>query len=463
MEKKLNRTLSNNKTHPGKYEIYALIFMGGISNGLPGVLTWQALNLWLYQLGYSKTLIGTVFIASIPYNCKFLLSPIVELIKVPYLSDYYGRKRSWAITSQFFVMLSLIGIAFTTNKHSLYGTFFFCFLTSIFSTLNQIATVSHRIEFYDEQFKAFGISVGITGYRIGKLIGRAGCLYLIYFLSWQATYCIFSLTMLLSITAYSLRRDVDEKDPKQVFSPRRMSVILKNSPSFVKNNLFLSYSFASLYFPFLQFKKTFTNWSLLILFILTVNLGDDMILGWTDIFLTEIGFSKITIANVTKFFGLACSLSGGMIAASLCRRITLHRLLTFAILIHLLSHLLLIYLSKIGPIHGLLILIVALEYFSLGMKAALIATLISYLARKSTLQTGTQYAFFSSVKAIPLMFLTVSGGFIQEHTNWTIFFTLSAILTIPSIIILQKLASKFELYFPTDNVKEHLAVSLKAR
>jgi len=36
------------------FSVYTLIFFGGLSNGLPGVLTWQALNLWLFELGYSK-------------------------------------------------------------------------------------------------------------------------------------------------------------------------------------------------------------------------------------------------------------------------------------------------------------------------------------------------------------------------------------------------------------------------
>lgn len=448
--------------HQSKLEIYTLIFMGGISNGLPGVLTWQSLNLWLYQLGYSKTIIGTVFIASIPYNCKFLLSPVVEFIKIPYLSDYFGRKRSWALVSQFFVMLSLIGIAFATNGKTLSATIFFCFLTSIFSTLNQIATVSHRIEFFDDKYKAMGISVGITGYRIGKLIGRAGALYLIYFLSWEATYCLFSTILLLSMIAYSSRRDIDENVPQKTLVSRRINILLKPFPT-IKKFKFLSIAFVSLYYPFIQFKKTFENWRLILLFILTVNLGDDMILGWTDIFLTDIGFSKITIANTTKFFGLVCSLSGGIAAASMCRKYSMYRLLLVSISFHFLSHLLLIYLSQKGPQLELLVFIVALEYLSLGMKAALIATLTSYLARQSTTQTGTQYALFSSIKATPLLLLSIAGGFIQENTSWTIFYTMSALLTLPSIYILYKLSDKLELYFPTDNVKEHLAVSMKAR
>ena len=445
-----------------KLEVYSLIFMGGISNGLPGVLTWQSLNLWLYQLGYSKTIIGTVFIASIPYNCKFLLSPIIEFIKLPYLSHYFGRKRSWALVSQFCVMLSLIGIAFTTNEHSLSGTIFFCFLTATFSTLNQIATVSHRIEFFDNKYKTMGISIGITGYRVGKLIGRAGALYLIYFLSWQTTYCLFSSILILSMIAYSSRRDVDEKVPGKLLVPKRITVLLKPFPT-IKRFKFLSIAFVSVYYPFIQFKKTFENWKFILLFILTINLGDDMILGWTDIFLTDIGFSKVTIANTTKFFGLACSLSGGIIAASMCQKFSMYRMLILSIFLHFISHLLLIYLSKRGAQLNLLIFIVTLEYLSLGMKAALIATLISYLARQSTIQTGTQYALFSSIKAIPLLLLNISGGFIQESTNWTIFYSISALLTLPSVYILYKLSDKLELYFPTNNVQEHLAISIKAR
>ena len=458
VDQNLQATSSKNSS----FADLTLIFMGGLSNGLPGVLTWQTLNLWLYQLGFSKTLIATMFIASLPYNFKFILSPLVELISIPYLSAYYGRKRSWTIFSQFMTIISLLGIAHFTSLMNLKMTFLFCFFTSVFSTLNQIATVSHRIEFFDEKYSTTGISIGITGYRIGKLIGRAGALYLIGFTTWKTTYTLFAGLLILSILAYSSKRDLSQKEPKQLFHEKRMNLLTKNI-AFINSNSFLKFSFFSLYFPFIQFKKTFKNWKIYLLLLVSVNLGDDMILGWTDIFLLDLGFDKITIANITKFFGLICSLSGGMLAAVLSRRVAFHTLLNLSLFIHFLAHLSLALLSLYGPDRGLLILIVTLEYFSLGMKAALIATLISYMARRSTLQTGTQYAFFSSVKALPLTILTVSSGVLTDYLSWTQFFLLTSFLSVPALLVARMLTQELTMHFPTDNIKEHLAVSLKAR
>jgi PAT family beta-lactamase induction signal transducer AmpG len=415
-----------------------LFFLGGLSNGLPGVLTWQTLNIWLSQLGCSKSLIGLMFFSGLPYTFKFLLSPIVDHYHVPLIGRYFGKRCGWAISMQIIMLGSLLALSYVTHYGLLIYTAFFCFLTSLCSSINQIATVSHRIEVLDDEETPKGVAIGIVGYRVGKLIGRAGALYLISYLPWITIYQLLSLVLLLSIIMYSTTPEQQVVLSKSVYDPKLLKLLKKKHP-FIFNSTPLKHLFCTLVIPFIYFSKSNKEWIKIIALLLLINIGDDLILGMVDLFYAEIGFSWIQIANITKVFGLLCALAGGLTAATLAKRYnTLYGLL-FASTAHALSQIFLIILSLKGADNTLLIISVATEYFTSGMKAALVATLISNLCSRVH-HTGSQYAFFSSIKAIPLaLSSSLSGILIDSCQSWPLFFTLSFLLSLPSIAILYSL------------------------
>jgi PAT family beta-lactamase induction signal transducer AmpG len=411
-----------------------LFFLGGLSNGLPGVLTWQTLNIWLSQLGYSKSIIGLMFFTGLPYTFKFLLSPIVDHYRVPFLNKYFGKRCSWAISMQFSMLLSLMCLGAVTRQGSLPYTAFFCFLTSLCSSINQIATVAHRIEISNDLETPQNVTIGIMGYRVGKLIGRAGALYLMTYLPWKMIYQLLSLVLLLSIAVYSFTPEHSLIETKSVCHPKLLALLAKKHP-FVFKAPILKHLFCTLAIPFLYFSRSNKEWKKIIALLVLVNIGDDLVLGMIDIFYFELGFSQIQIANITKVFGLFCSVLGGLAAASCAHKYNTMRALGIAAIAHAFSQILLIILSLSSANTFFLIISVIAEYVTSGMKVALIAMLISNLCSRVH-HTGTQYAFFSSIKAIPLTLTSSMSGFLIDRTSWPLFFTISFLLSLPSIFII---------------------------
>ena len=434
----------NKKTKDTLFRKMTLVFLGGLSNGLPGVLTWQTLNIWLSQQGHSKTVIGLMFFAGMPYTFKFLFSPLVDRYSLPILTPFFGQRRSWAILMQTLMFVCLLAIGYGAGQYSLSYTAFFCFLTSLFSSLNQIATVAHRIEILNEQEAPHGVAIGIVGYRVGKLLGRAGALYLLSFLSWETIYYLLSSTLFLSLLFYAYQPFDDQIYQAPVRNDKLLlKFYQKKYPYLLSHNL-LKNLFSVLIVPFIYFKRRTPHWKPILSLLLLINIGDDLTIGMIDLFYLELGFSTIDIATITKVFGLICSLLGGFWAAQLAQRFSILRCLGWATILHALSLLILLALSLKGPHLKLLILSVTTEYFTSGMKAALLAMYISNLCSKVQ-HTGTHYAFFSSVKAIPLLISSSLSGWLIQSVSWPIFFSISFIVSIPGAICALSLKSQTEL------------------
>jgi PAT family beta-lactamase induction signal transducer AmpG len=109
-----------------------LFFLGGIATGLPGVLTWQTLNIWLSQLGYSKSMIGLIFLSGIPYNLKIPLAWIIDKKSIPFLSPILGHRRAWAVTLQALLAIFVLIIGLTTGHIHIIWTIGLCFFISLF-------------------------------------------------------------------------------------------------------------------------------------------------------------------------------------------------------------------------------------------------------------------------------------------------------------------------------------------
>lgn len=404
-----------------------LLFFGGLSHGLPGVLTWQTLNIWLSDLGFSKTVIGLFFFTGLPYSGKFLLSWIVDNYKAPFISKKYPARRGWAVVMQLIMGLAIILLGWLTPSYSLAISACLCFIISLSSALNQIATVSHRIEILEPAQSAIGVSIGIIGYRIGKLIGRAGSLYLLTFLPWFKIYPLLGLFLFLSAALYHFIVVDNEATGHDRYSLWDLPKSLWSIDSFFQR------SFTQ---PFIQFQQREKQWFLIILLLSVINLGDSLILGMIDLFYLEKGFTPLQIASLTKVLGLSFSIIGGAAATYRLQYRDLSGVLLESCAAHSLAHISLLSLCwASGSMEFLLGTTVVLEHFSGGMKATLLATWIGALCDRKR-YTGSQYALFSSIKAVPFVLGASFSGILIDKLSWDYFFILSFILSLPCLLLL---------------------------
>jgi len=79
----------------------------GFTSGLPYMLIFSTLSIWLRDVGIDLTIIGFFAWISLTYSLKFLWSPLVDRYSIPFLK-YFGSRKSWIILMQIFIVILTI-------------------------------------------------------------------------------------------------------------------------------------------------------------------------------------------------------------------------------------------------------------------------------------------------------------------------------------------------------------------
>lgn len=82
----------------------------------------------------------------------------------------------------------------------------------------------------------------------------------------------------------------------------------------------------------------------------------------------------------------------------------------------------------------LFIVVVSVENFISGMATTALVAYISALCNKS--YTATQYALLSSVMGASRDIFSSTSGVVAEFLGWKLFFIISALMSLPSLIII---------------------------
>ena len=140
----------------------------GFSSGLPILLIFSTLSVWLVKAGVSRSTVTLFSWAGFAYAFKYLWSPLVDNYKLPILKKF-GHRRSWLLLSQFLIIIALILTAFTDPKESLFFTALFITILAFFSATQDILIDAFRIESAPQSLQGPLSSMYIAGYRVAML------------------------------------------------------------------------------------------------------------------------------------------------------------------------------------------------------------------------------------------------------------------------------------------------------
>ena len=87
-----------------------ILLLGAIS-GFPWVIIGSSLSLWLKEEGLSRSTIGWAGLIFAVYAFNYLWAPLIDRIRIPWLTNKVGHRRGWIILMQMIILfLSLIHI-----------------------------------------------------------------------------------------------------------------------------------------------------------------------------------------------------------------------------------------------------------------------------------------------------------------------------------------------------------------
>ena len=193
-----------------KPPVINMLFLG-FSAGLPILLIFGTLSLWLREAGLERSAVTYFSWAALGYSFKFVWAPLIDKLPIPFLTRVMGKRRSWLLVSQLFVAGSIVTMAMSNPviDNGIYYMAIGAVLLGFSSATQDIVIDAYRIEAADQDTQALMSSNYVAGYRIGMIFAGAVALYLAEFFgssaqtylyqAWQNAYLFMALLMLVGI------------------------------------------------------------------------------------------------------------------------------------------------------------------------------------------------------------------------------------------------------------------------
>lgn len=399
------------------------ILILGFASGLPLALTTGTLAIRLTEAGVSNTAIGLFALAGTPYSYKFAWAPLMDRLPLPGLSSWLGRRRGWMVATQLALILAILGLGLTQPGLDPWPTALLALVTAFWSASQDIVIDAYRVEILEPRQYGAGAGVVVLGYRLGMLVSGAGALYLATFFDWEVTYALMAAAMAVGVIA-------------TLMSPEPAGVPLPVAATGDRLHAVTLWFREAVVAPFADFLRH-PAWFAILAFILLYKFGDAMAGLMSNPFYIKLGFTKVEIANVTKVFGMAATIIGGLLGGLVVGRLGMLRSLLVCGVLQMLSNLLFVLLALAGPDIAWLAVVVGVENLSGGMGTAAFVAYLSNLCNVA--YTATQYALLSSLAAVGRVFLAAPAGWLADRLDWPVFFVITTLAAVPGLVLLARL------------------------
>jgi PAT family beta-lactamase induction signal transducer AmpG len=384
----------------------------GFSSGLPLFILINLVPAWLRSEQVDLKAIGLFALIQMPFTWKFIWSPLMDRFVWPML----GRRRGWMLLTQLLLLLSVPMFPWFEPKFEIWSIASLAFAVAFFSASQDVVIDAFRREILNDQELGLGTSVHVNAYKIAGLIPGSLSLILADHLPWSSVFLITALFMLPGIFMTLL-----VSEPK----------LAGSAPKTLRE---------AVVEPFHEF-ITRAGWrsALLILaFIFLYKLGDSMATALATPFYLDMGFSKSEIGLIAKNAGLWPSVIGGLVGGLWMVRLGINRALWLFGAVQLLAIFGFALLAQAGHDRAVLALVIGFEALGVGLGTA---AFTAFIARTThPLYTATQFALFTSLAAVPRTFFNAATGFMVEKLGWMNFFLVCALLAIPGMLLLFKVA-----------------------
>ena len=390
-----------------------IILLMGFASGMPFLLTGSTLTYWMSRTDVDLTTIGMFALVGTPYAFKFAWAPLVDQLPLPVLDRWLGRRRSWMLLAQIGILVSVVLLGWSDPAHTPWFTAFAAVLVAFFSATQDIAVDAYRIEILRDEEQGAGSATTQLGYRIALWIVDAMSLLLPSLLPWPVVISLIALLIVIGMVT------VFYADEPKVERPTIQSTEAWVNQAVVR--------------PFVEF-LAYRGWFVILLFALLYKYGDALGGTMARPFFNQMGFSGPEIFGVTKSFGVAATIFGGLAGGILVARYGLFKSLLIAGILQAVTNLLFSWVALAG--HDIVVLTLAITADNFTGALGGVA-FIGYLSSLCTAgMAGTQYALLTSLMAFGRTTMSAGGGWLAAQMGWVEFWVATTLIAIPGLLLL---------------------------
>ena len=432
-----------------------ILLLGAIS-GFPWVLIGSSLSLWLKEDGLSRSTIGWAGLIFAVYAFNYMWAPLIDRLQIPYLTKKIGHRRGWIVLMQLSILICLAIWSLINPTENLALVISIGLIIAISSATQDITVDALRIEQIGEnesQSMAAGAAMAVVGWWSGYKLGGVIALFTAEYLEnigltdyWQMTFLILGVVVILmNIGLMFVHEPLSlDRSQKQNETDELIQNKLGSQNALTKIIAWISGTLGGPVVSF--FKKNGFSIALGILgFVFLFKIGEAFLGRMSVIFYKEIGFSKSDIAIYSKTLGWITTVVFTLLGGLFVIRSGVIKAMFLAGILMAATNLLFTALAWTGKSELLFAFAVIFDDIAAAFATVAFVAFISLLVDRT--YTATQYALLASIGTAGRTTLASSSGALVDWLNgdWGIFFILTAIMVIPSLICLWMIKNKLKL------------------
>ena len=437
------------------FRMLKILLLGAIS-GFPWVLIVSSLSLWLKEDGLSRSTIGWAGLIFAVYAFNYLWAPLIDRIQIPFLTKKIGHRRGWIVLMQSIILLSLVIWSLIDPSEKLYFVILVGLIIAVASATQDITVDALRIEQIGEnesRSMAAGAAMAVVGWWSGYKLGGVISLFTADYFEkigienyWQITFLILGiLVVLMNIGLMFIKeQSASTRLSNQNQNDKIISSKFRNDNFLTKIITWLTGTISGPIVSF--FKKNGFSIAIGILaFVFLFKVGEAFLGRMSIIFYKEIGFSKSDIAIYSKTLGWITTVVFTLLGGLFVIRSGVVKAMFLAGILMAGTNLLFTVLAWSEKSELLFAIAIIFDDIAAAFATVAFVAFISLLVDRT--YTATQYALLASIGTAGRTTLASSSGALVDWLNgdWGIFFIITAIMVIPSLIILWFIKQKLKI------------------
>ena len=432
-----------------------ILLLGAIS-GFPWVLIGSSLSLWLKEEGLSRSTIGWAGLIFAVYAFNYLWAPLIDRLQIPYLTKKLGHRRGWIVLMQIIILTCLVIWSFINPTENLALLIAVGLIIAIASATQDITVDALRIEQIGEnegKSMAAGAAMAVVGWWSGYKLGGVIALFTAQHLEnigisnyWQITFLILGIVVILMNIGLMFVHENLSTDRQQKQKEIDKLIVNKLGTKNIATS-FSAWISSTLGGPIISFfKKNGFSIALGILsFVFLFKIGEAFLGRMSIVFYKEIGFSKSDIAIYSKTLGWITTVIFTLLGGLFVIRSGVLKAMFLAGILMAATNLLFTLLAWSDKSELLFSIAVIFDDIAAAFATVAFVAFISLLVDRT--YTATQYALLASIGTAGRTTLASSSGALVDWLNgdWGVFFILTAVMVIPSLICLWIIKDKLKL------------------
>jgi PAT family beta-lactamase induction signal transducer AmpG len=395
----------------------AVLFVLGLSSGLPLFLTGSTLQAWMTTVGVDLHRIALLLLVGLAYNLKFAWAPFLDRFALPIL----GRRRGWVLLFQLALVGAIAAMGSVDPIARPMALAGLAVAVAFLSASQDIVLDAYANDILEPHERGAGAAVYALGYRVGMFVVGSLALVAAKRVEWRLVYA--AIAVLVALCAFATLA-AEEPAPRDDAPPPRT---LRDA--FVR--------------PVAELWRRLEKrrFALALAFAATYELGYFFAQGMMTTFLLRHdggGFDLDEVGLVNKGTVLVGVAIGGLAGGAAVARVGVRRVLVPFGLVAAATHLLYALLALVGHSLPMLCTAVLADSIADAMVSSVFVAVLMNLCVPAF--SATQMALLTSLSSVGQRALAPFAGGLVGAVGWPGYFASAAALTIPGLLLARMVA-----------------------